>query len=144
MYFSNFSLMDFKWLNHYRYGVNPYSIDQFNEQENIFRYIYTKAYVLGWFPHFVMFLSMVHATISWFIFTKVDIISGRRICNCLTMVNMSTSPSCCSCCKALYTAHIIPHPEAPSLKQYMLHCLLRVYKRTRWVRVYIKTNRFYW
>ena len=54
--------------------------------------------------------------INWRYNTKLDIISGLRLCSCLTMVNMSTSSSCCSCCMALYTAQNTPHPVAPSLK----------------------------
>ena len=56
-----------------------------------------------------------------FIYTISEIISGLRLCSCLTMVNMSTSSSCCSCCMALYTAQNTSHPVAPSL----VKCLIK-------------------
>ena len=48
--------------------------------------------------------------------TRLVISSGLRTSSCRTMVNMSTSSSCCSCCIALYTAQSTPQPVTPSLK----------------------------
>ena len=78
--------------------------------------------------------------INWRYNTKLDIISGLRLCSCLTIVNMSTSSSCCSCCMALYTAQNTPHPVAPSLKWtfsllnvcYTLYSLYTIHPRNGW------------
>ena len=55
------------------------------------------------------------------VLTSVAIISGLRIWSCRTMVTRSTSSSCCSCCRALYTAQNTPHPAAPSLSGLRKH-----------------------